>query len=312
MPLDPDIREVLDRIAASGAPELPALNPQQAREMYAAAPTAPRPEGVDVEDITIATARGPLPARVYRPPATGDVPPVVVFFHGSGWVLCSLDSHDATVATLTLASACVWVSVDYGLAPERKFPEGLEDCYAATRWVADNAASLGVRADKIALAGDSAGGNLAAVTSLLCHERGGPPIAFQLLAYPVIDLAMDRPSYTENAPYGLNADRMRWYAGHYLTSPDQAGDWRVAPIESPDLSASPPTYILAAEYDVLRDEDIAYAGALRQAGVDVTLHVEPGAHHGFWNLPIAKSAASLDRTGAIIGAVLREDATLSR
>lgn len=312
MPLDPEIREVLDRITASGAPELPALNPQQAREMYAAAPTASRPPGVDVEDITVSTVRGPLPARVYRPPTTDDVPPVVVFFHGSGWVLCSLDTHDASVARLALASACVWVSVDYGLAPEHKFPEGLEDCYAATKWIADNAAGLGVRGDRIALAGDSAGGNLAAVTSLLCWQRGGPQIAFQLLAYPVIDLAMNRPSYTENAPYGLNADRMRWYAGHYLTSPDQAEDWRVAPIKSPDLSASPPTYILAAEYDVLRDEDIAFAEALRQAEVDVTLHVEPGAHHGFWTLPIRKSAASLTETGTIVGAILRDDTALIR
>jgi acetyl esterase len=266
--------------------------------------------GLVVEDIDIDGPAGPMLVRVYRKEGL-DQAPAVLFFHGSGWVICSVNTHDALVASLARASECVWVSVEYRLAPEAKFPSAIEDAYAATVWVANNAKRLGIDADCIAVAGDSAGANLAAVVCLLARERTGPAIKLQVLAYPVCDTQTDRESYARNAPFGLNADGMGWYLGHYLTTPTEASDWRVAPVRAESLAGLPPAIVLVAELDVLYDEGIEYANRLAADGVDVALRIETGMPHGFWSRPISRARASVLEVGSTIGARLRQDSRVS-
>jgi acetyl esterase/lipase len=211
-----------------------------------------------------------------------------VWFHGGGWVVGDLESADATARHLTVRADCVVVSVDYRLAPETKFPGPAEDCYSATKWVAQNAASINVDPSKIAVGGDSAGGNLAAVISLMARDRGGPPLALQLLVYPVTDRDFSTESYVQNAEgYQLTRDSMIWYWNHYLKSDADVANPYAAPLQAQDLRGLPPALVITAEYDPLRDEGEAYAHRLEAAGVNTTCIRYDGMIHGFFGMATA-------------------------
>jgi acetyl esterase len=237
-----------------------------------------------VEDRTIPGPAGEIPVRVYRPNA-GDGLPVVVYFHGGGWVCGSLKTHDNVCRSLANGVGAVVVSVDYRMAPEDKFPAAVDDAFAATQWVHEHAAELGVDAARLAVAGDSAGGNLAAVVSLLARDAGGPPIAFQLLVYPVTDHEFTSRSMEENAEgYFLTRGDMQWFFSHYLRSDADGDDPRVSPIRASDLRNLPPALVITAEYDPLRDQGKAYAEALRAAGNEVEAVSYDGMFHGFFGM----------------------------
>jgi acetyl esterase len=292
MPLDPQVRELLDRLVV-GRPALNTLPVDVGRRAYAesSAKLIPKPDApLDVADRSIDGPAGPLRVRVYRPPHAAGPRPMVVFFHGGGWVVCDLDTHDAACRRLALGADAVVVSVDYRLAPEHRFPAAPDDCAAATRWAVANAASLGADPARVVLAGDSAGGNLACAVSLRLRDEDGPRARGQLLVYPVTDhWSAGFPSYAEFAEgYGLTRDVMGWFWDHYLGEPLDATraaalSPQAVPLRAPELRGLPPALVLTAECDVLRDEGEAYAARLREAGVDATLERCAGMHHGFFN-----------------------------
>lgn len=286
----------------------------QARQLTATPPDAvpePLPVG-SVEDRTIPGPRGPLPVRVYRPPHELAAPlPAMVFCHGGGWVFGDLDGHDDICRRFARDIGCVVVSVDYGLAPEHPFPQPLDDVYAALCWVAEQCGPLGVDPGRLVLAGDSAGGNLAAAAALLTRDRGGPAVAFQLLVYPVLDCDFDRTSYEKNGSgYLLTSGHMRWFWDQYADSSARLDPY-AAPLRAADLSGLPPAHIVTAEYDVLRDEGEEYARRLRGAGVHVSVRRYPGAFHGFLGfgalLPVAREAfgEAVARIAGALGAGVR-------
>jgi len=287
MPLDPQARAFLDQLAALGGIQLHDLPVAQAREAMEAmsAMRGGEPEAVaDISDRTIPGPGGEIPVRVYRPGRDG-TRPVLVYFHGGGWVLGSLQTHDGVCRALANAADCVVVSVDYRLAPEHGYPAAPEDCWAATRWVAANAASLGADGARLAIGGDSAGGNLTAVVALMARDRGGPPIRFQLLVYPVTDFGFDTASYRDNAEgYLLTTEGMRWFWGHYLAKPASGSEAFASPLRAESLKRLPPALVITAEFDPLRDEGEAYAGRLREAGVPTTLSRYHGQIHGFFSM----------------------------
>ena len=222
--------------------------------------------------------------RIYTPQGSGPFP-VLVYFHGGGWVIGNVDTHDPTCRTLTNAAGCVVVSVDYRLAPEHKFPAAVDDCYAATQWVAANAAAINGDSSRIAIGGDSAGGNLTAVVAIEARDKGGPPLVFQLLVYPVTDYSFSTPSYRDNGDgYLLTKDSMVWFWDHYLRSEADGQDYRASPLRASDLTGLPPALVITAEYDPLRDEGEAYAARLQEAGVSVTCTRYDGMIHGFYGL----------------------------
>ncbi|RAI58634.1 alpha/beta hydrolase [Roseicella frigidaeris] len=290
MPVDPQIQALLD--AGRHLPRTESLPVAEARAMYEArtAAYAPPTAVARVEERTIPGPEGaPLRLRVYTPegPGEGQGPfPLLVFFHGSGFVLCSLDTHDGTCRNLCAGAGCVVASVDYRLAPEHRFPAAPEDCLAATRWCAAHAAELGADPARIVIGGDSAGGNLAAVTALRVRDEGGPALLGQMLLYPVTDWHTPGwPSYAENAEgYGLGRATMEWFWGHYLADPArEAAHPHAAPIRAESLANLPPALVTTAEYDPLRDEGEAYAEALRKAGVTVACTRWRGLNHGFYS-----------------------------
>jgi acetyl esterase len=266
------------------------------------------PSGIEIASVTeqqIPGPNGPIPVRVYRP--AGDSPkPVVVYYHGGGWVLGSLETHDGTCRRLADGADAVVVSVDYRMGPEDRFPAAVDDSYAALQWVTVNAAELGADPTRLAVAGDSAGGNLAAVMSQLARD-GGPAIRFQLLIYPVTDHEFTSVSMEENAEgYYLTRDAMRWFYDHYLNDPAEGDDPRVSPLRNADLSGLPPAFVLTAEYDPLRDQGIAYADALRGAGNTVAMTMYEGLFHGFFSMfdfIDAGKAAFDDAIAAVVAAV---------
>ena len=284
MPLDPQAQAVMDQVASLGFPPAHTVSPQQARANNLARPRAKGPDVARVDDRSIPGPQSQLPIRIYTPEGSGPFP-ALVWFHGGGWVIGDLDTADATARNLTVGSSCVVVSVDYRLAPETKFPGPAEDCYTATQWVAQNAASIEVDPGRIAVGGDSAGGNLAAAISLMARDRGGPSIEFQLLVYPVTDRDFATRSYTENAEgYQLTRDTMIWYWDHYLQNDTDASNPYAAPLQDRDLSGQPPALVITAEYDPLRDEGEAYAQKLTAAGVRTTATRYDGMIHGFFGM----------------------------
>ncbi len=284
MPVNPQAQVVLDMMAAAGF-ELGG-DPVALRAMMA---LAPRPEGEPValvEDRVIDAAGESIPVRIYRPSKDGAVRPVLVWFHGGGWVIGSLDGADFGCRLLANESGCVVVSVDYRLAPESKFPAAADDCFAVTKWVAEHAAELGIDASKLAVGGDSAGGNLAAVVSQMARDAGGPAIVFQALVYPVTNYSFETHSYSENAEgFLLTRDSMVWFWNHYLNTPAEGRDPKASPLQHADLSKLPPAFVITAEFDPLRDEGEAYAKALSECGVDVTHKRYDGQIHGFFANP---------------------------
>lgn len=309
MPVDPQVQAMLDQAAALNQPPLSLLSPQEARAAMIATfvdPTA-TPEAVArVEDRTIPGPAAEIPIRVYAP-AAGAALPILVYFHGSGFVVCNLDTHDGVCRSLVNGAGCIVVSVDYRLAPEYPFPAAVDDCYAATAWAAAHAAELGGDPAHVAVGGDSAGGNLATVVARLARDQHGPSLVYQLLIYPVADQPGLTPSYEQNANgYDLTRDSMIWFWNHYL--PDRATwtDPRAAPLRATDLRHLPPALLLTAEYDVLRDEGELYAQRLQEAGVPVQLIRYEGMIHGFINRAgtIDLARAALDETCTILRTAL--------
>ena len=280
MPLDPAYDTLLRQLAAVDGPPLTELPIAAAREMFRAM-QAGAPE-VEVGRVTDVTA-GTVPARIYRP--AGDGPfPVVMMFHGGGWVIGDLDTADCQSREVCRDVGALVISVDYRLAPEHPFPAAAEDCYTATLWAAANAGEHDGNPASLALAGDSAGGNLAAVVAQMARDRGGPEVVFQLLVYPVTDgVHFDRPSYRDNAEgYLLTADSMRWFWDHYVPTAQDRDNPYASPLLATDLSALPPALVMTAEFDPLRDEGEAYARALAAAGVDAGFIRYDGFIHGFF------------------------------
>jgi len=287
MPLAPAARTMIDQLEAGGGPALWEMSVDEARAMSAVMSAMDDPpEVAAVEDRVIPGPAGDLPVRIYTPDAPAPRP-VMAFFHGGGFVICSVETHDGLARRLANATGAVVVSVEYRLAPDARCPAAAEDCYAATQWAHDHAATLGADSGRLIVAGDSAGGNLAAVVTLMARERGAPPIAHQVLVYPVIDAACDAPSYTENAEgYFLSAAGMHWFWDQYLGLDGDGTHHHASPIRASDFSGLPPAVVITAEFDPLRDEGEAYAEALRAAGVPVTMQRYDGMIHGFVSMPM--------------------------
>lgn len=285
MPLDPKARLMLDAMAMANIPAFHTLPPPVVRQIvtqqWAAAPPRELPIA-SVVNRTIPGPAGDLPVRIYTPEGAGPFP-VLLFFHGGGWVICNLDTHDPTCRDLCAGASCLVISVDYRLAPEHKFPAATDDCLAATRWAGEHAADIGGDPARIAVAGDSAGGNLAAVTALRVRDEGGPPLRGQLLIYPATGYTpTPSGSMLENAEgYFLSLDDMRWFVGHYMRDESDGEHPYLAPLKAPDLSGLPPALVITAEFDPLRDEGEAYAERLRTAGVPTALTRYDGMIHGF-------------------------------
>ncbi len=297
MPLHPSAQVIVDFLNDAGLGIGPDATPEQARALTAQRAGWFEPHAVhEVYDRTVPGPAGPVPVRVYRPSeATGL--PVVVWFHGGGWVIGGLDSHDHLCRLLCDDAGCVVVSVDYRLAPEHPFPAAVEDCVAAYGWVAANATEVGGDPGRVAVGGDSAGGNLAAVVALTRRDAGDPPPRAQVLVYPVTDHEFDSPSMHENATgYFLEREHMRWFFGHYLRTPADADDWRVSPLRAPDLSGVAPAIVVTAEYDPLRDQGEAYGARLRAAGVDTEI-VRGEAGREPWERVVAFLARALGPDG---------------
>lgn len=299
MPLDPDAKLVVDMIRMAGRPPFEALSPAEAREAYANSRKLLQPARQDVaenRDIAIPGPLGDIPLRLYRPAGTeaADVLPALVYYHGGGWLLGGLDSHDVVCRRFANAAKCRVVSVDYRMAPEHKFPAAVDDSAAATRYVFDNAASLGIDPSKVAVGGDSAGGNLAAVIALMARDGSLPPVAFQLLIYPATDMMMtsvSSQSVTTGVP--LTSATMRWFIDHYLDQGTDGRDWRASPLRAADLAGTAQALVLTCAYDPLCDEGIAYARRLEREGVRVVhLHFSDQVH-GFMSMGRMVRAADM-------------------
>lgn len=281
---DPQLQSVLAQLkemfaAQEGPPDAAAFR-EGARAMARIFDNRDIPVG-KIENRMIGGAQGEIPARIYTPIAAGASPlPTLIYFHGGGFVCGDLDSHDTLCRGLTARSGCRVIAVDYRLAPEHRFPAAIEDGYAALRWVEANAPALGVDSNRIAVGGDSAGGNIAAVTCLLAKAAGGPAIHFQLLIYPLVQCTEDTPSRAEFADDVLvSRDALRFLAASYFGDVIPETDFRAAPLMASDLGGLPPAYILTAGQDPLRDEGIQYAERLSAAGVPVErVHYEDMTH----------------------------------
>jgi acetyl esterase len=281
MPLHPEVASLLALLDQLGGTPLHEQEPEVARAERRALIPAPSEDCYEIVDLDA----GGVPARLYRSEPTAVRPGLLVWFHGGGWVLSDIDGHDNICRTLNNRTGHSVLSIGYRLAPEDPFPAGLVDCIDATRWAHENADSLGVDPDRLAVGGDSAGGNLAAV---VCHESS-VPIRFQLLVYPVTDARAESPSYADNAEgYLLTATSMRWFIDHYLSGDEGSiDDPRVSPLLASDdtLAAGPPALVITAGFDPLRDEGVGYVDRLLAAGV-VATHVHfPGQIHGFFSVP---------------------------
>jgi acetyl esterase len=284
MPLDPQAQTVLEAMAALGTPALGTVSAAEARSAIAARPLPPGAPVANVENRAIPGPAGEIALRIYTP--EGQAPfPVLVWFHGGGWVLGTLDGIDHTCRELANTAGCVVVSVDYRLAPEHKFPACPDDCETAYRWVVSNAVTFGGDPQRVAVGGDSAGGNLAAVVCLRAKKRNDPLPVFQLLVYPVTDYDFDRRSYQANADgYMLTQSAMRWFFDQYVNGPEDMAHPDVSPLHAEDLSGLPPALIVTAEFDPLCDEGEAFGERLRKANVPVTVTRYDGMIHGFFGM----------------------------
>ncbi len=289
MPLHPQAQMVLDFMSETGF----TFEGLTAEDLRARANMAiPSPiELPSIADGTVPGPAGDIPVRIYRPSDDTNLP-VVVFFHGGGWVIGDLESHDHMARTLSSKAECVVVAVDYRLAPEHKFPAAADDAWAALEWVATHATDLGVDGNRIAVAGDSAGGNLAAVVAVQARDSEHVEIIQQVLLYPVVDGDCDRPSMAENAEgYMLTRGAMDWFHEQYATTDADRGDPRYSPING-DLAGVAPAIVVTAEYDPLRDQGNAYAVALTDAGVDVIHTQYDGMIHGFFSMDAGLDTAA--------------------
>ena len=294
MPLHPQIEQGLRAMAALKLPPIETLSPAEAREQIIALAKMRGPSTAPIAGTAALAAPGPggaIPLRLYRPVGSGSRP-ALLYFHGGGHVIGNLDTHDAVARNLCAGAGIAVVSVDYRMGPEHRFPAAVEDCWAALTWLAAEGARHGVDPTRLAVGGDSAGGNLAAVVALMARDAGGPRLGLQSLVYPVADYAMTGASYGRYAEgYGvLTAAAMRWFREHYLRRADDAADWRASPLKA-ELKGVAPAIVITAECDVLHDEGVAYAAALRRAGVAVEHHDHAGMIHGFFGMAPAVDAA---------------------
>jgi len=288
--LDPDAAAVFKAFQEAGRPAYETLTAPQAREFYLAGRVVSNPEPPELKSVaplSIPAPHGSIPARIYTPKTlrlAGGLAPCLVFFHGGGWVIGDLDSHDVVCRKLADEGELIVISVDYRLAPEHKFPVAVDDAIASTKWIAENAKQLGVDASRLMVGGDSAGGNLAAVVSLAARDGNGPPIAGQVLIYPATDFSMKHPSHSEpETSILLTHSVIRWFCNHYLGGAD-IDDWRASPARARTLAGLPPAYVLTAGADPLRDEGDEYARRLKEAGVPVTYRHFAGQFHGFFTM----------------------------
>jgi acetyl esterase len=303
MTLDPQVEAHLERLAGTGFADLHKLPREQVRAgMRRMSGALGRPESVaQVEDRVIRTATGDFSIRLYHP-APDQIRPVIVFFHGGGFVLGDLDTHDGLARALANAAGAVVVSVDYPLAPENKYPAARNAAYAATKWVADHAAEVRGDASRLAVAGDSAGGNLAAVVALMARDAGLPEITFQLLIYPDLDFRRSNKSIREFAGKWGNISReaQNWFMDHYLNHEGEKLDPLVSPVLAANLAGLPRTFVITAEYDALRDEGEEYGRLLQGAGVDAVVRRYDGMIHEFLRWPFDGSRQALqDATDAL-------------
>jgi acetyl esterase len=288
--LDPDAAAVFKAFQEAGRPPYETVSPTEARELYLKGRVVSNPEPPElasVEPLVIPSPAGPIPARIYtpaKPRQTNGLAPCLVFYHGGGWVIGDLDSHDVVCRKLADEGELIVISVDYRLAPEHKFPAAVDDAIEAAKWIAANAKRLGIDASRLMVGGDSAGGNLAAVVAIAARDGNGPAIAGQLLIYPATDFAMAHPSHSEpETSLLLTHSVIRWFSNHYLGDAD-INDWRASPARAKTLAGLPPAYVLTAGADPLRDEGDEYARRLKEAGVPVTHRTFPGQFHGFFTM----------------------------
>jgi acetyl esterase len=289
--LDPDAAAVYKAFQEAGRPPYESVSPAEARELYLKGRFVTNPEPPElasVKEIAIPGPGGAIPARVYTPKTlrrNDGMAPCLVFFHGGGWVIGDLDSHDVVCRKLADEGELIVVSVDYRLAPEHKFPAAVDDAIAATRWIAEHAKQHGIDPSRLMVGGDSAGGNLAAVVAIAARDGNGPAIAGQLLIYPATDFTMAHPSHSEpETSILLTHSVILWFRDHYLNGAADVHDWRASPARARTLIGLPPAYVLTAGADPLRDEGDEYAHRLTEAGVAVTYRHFPGQFHGFFTM----------------------------
>jgi acetyl esterase len=289
--LDPDAALVYQAFQDAGRPAYETLTPGEAREYYRQARLVTNPEPPllkSVEPLAITAPGGTLPARIYRPRTprqSNGLAPCLVFFHGGGWVIGDLDTHDVVCRKLADEGQLVVISVDYRRAPEHKFPAAVLDAIAATSWIVRHADDLSIDVTRLLVGGDSAGGNLAAVVAIATRDADGPSISGQVLIYPATDFAMTHPSHHEpETSILLTHTVIRWFRDHYLNGAQDAEDWRASPARIKTLAGLPPAYVLTAGADPLRDEGEEYARRLKDAGVAVTYRTFPGQFHGFFTM----------------------------
>lgn len=308
--LDPQAKALLDMIALAGRIPYTEITPPQARAQFTELcrrTRKPQEWPVSAQDLVLPGPAGPVKARLFRPREAGAAAlPVLAFYHGGGWCIGDLDTHDPACRQLAHEARCAVLAVDYRLAPENRFPAAVEDCFAALRFLVAEGAGLGLDARRLAVGGDSAGGNLAAVSALLARDAG-IALKGQVLIYPATDFSVDRPSHEDYAEgFLLTRDSMAWFGGNYV-APAQHRDWRASPILAPDHSGLPPAIVIVGECDPLRDESRDYAETLRAAGGEASFHLYPGMIHGFFTMggaiaaadrAIAQSAAHLRRVFA--------------
>lgn len=308
MTYDPDTQIVLDMMRAANRPAFETLTPDEARAAYMASREILQPAPEDVAEARDMTAPGPLgdiPLRFYRPLGSteSETLPVLVYYHGGGWLLGGLESHDVVCRRLANLARCAVVSVDYRMAPEHKFPAAVQDCAAGTQWIVDNAGLLHVDRHRVAVGGDSAGGNLAAVMALMARDGTLPPFVFQLLIYPATDMMMvSRSSQTVREGVPLTSATMKWFIDHYMRDDSDRLDWRASPLRAASVAGTAPALVLTAAADPLRDEGIAYAERLEREGVRVKLLHFSDQIHGFLSMGkiIRASEVSLQMMAAAL------------
>ncbi len=308
--LHPQTRALLDFIESKQIPPTHTLSVADARAYYRDRRGATQPAPPEVAQVSELQASGPhgsIPLRLYRPLGSVETEtlPVLVYFHGGGWVIGDLDTHDSLCRALANGAGCAVVSVDYRMAPEHRFPAAVDDSLAATRWVREHAGELHLDASRLAVGGDSAGGNLAAVVSIAARDSADLPVAFQLLIYPATDQHRTTPSHTENGQgYLLTGDTMNYFTGHYIADASQYDDWRASPLLHENLAKLPPALVITAGFDPLRDEGRAYAERLTEAGNAASCVCFERQIHGFVtmgklideaNTAVALCAAELKR-----------------
>lgn len=286
--LDPQAKALLESIEKSGAPPYNAYTAREARLIYDKASDLVRgspPEPFAIEEIEIPGRNGSIPAWIYKPSAEDNLP-VLIYYHGGGYTIGSLKSHDCVCRGICVEAKCIVVSVDYRLAPENKYPAAVEDAWDAAKWVANQAESIGGDLKNIAIGGDSAGGNLTAVVSLLAKASDNPQFVFQLLIYPGTDMTCSFESHNKfGEGYRLTNELLAWFYDHYFSQNDDITHWKASPLNAKDLSDLPPAFMISAGFDPLQDENKAYADKLKASGVAIKHSHYAGMIHGFLTMP---------------------------